>query len=93
MVGSTVRLQTRAARTPLSVGDVEEGGGPRAVWGGVARKVGVARAGTVAGPPAKRMRIGPKPASGGLIVPQLDGPCEAGCQIRRTCSTPPPPAA
>ena len=66
MVGSAVLLQTRAARTPLAVGASEEGGGPDAVGVGVARKVGVARAGTAAGPPAKRRRIDPK-------VPQAEG--------------------
>ena len=55
-----MRLKTRVARMPLAVGASDEGGGPDAVGVSVARKVGVARAGSAAGPPMKRRRIGLK---------------------------------
>ena len=60
VVGSAMRLQTRAARVPVAVGAVAEGGSVDAVGVGMARTVGVARAGITANPLAKRKRIGPK---------------------------------
>ena len=50
------------ARTPLAVGPSAEGGGANAVRVGVARGVGVARAGAEVGAPAKRRTVGPKVA-------------------------------
>ena len=72
VVGGAVCLPTRAARAPVAMGVSTEGGGPYAVGVGVARTVGVARAGVVAGPPAKHKRIGRKvPQAEGSSSPQL----------------------